>query len=75
MKLTKTFFSSVLDGMAAPALLFCAQRPYEIDSQKIYGYSTLYNPNRSDSDALRSDWERVGKDMSLAISKYAAQAK
>ena len=61
MKKKDAFWSAFWQGIAAPALAFAAPA----HSQMIESPAT----SRTDLDAMRGDWMRVGKDFKLVIAR------
>lgn len=71
MKAAKTnrqaFWIAFLKGFAAPMTLF-----HSAPAPEIRPLPPLNTPwaNRTDVEALRGDWERVGNNMKRAVAQY-----
>lgn len=62
----KTRFKNIIRGMMS-VMDICPN----ID----YPQNRHYDPRQSDSEALRQDWNQVGKDISRAIDKAGHEKK
>lgn len=57
----KNTFKNIMLGAAAIGGLFPSSQPPVIQP--------LYKPHASDADAIRSDWEAVGKDLRSVMDR------
>jgi len=60
-KQMKAIFKNILLGAASIGSIFPSPQPPD--------FRPLYKPHASDADAIRSDWEAVGRDLRSTMDR------